>query len=371
MNESDARFTHLFISIGSLSRLQKFTMRSLFVKAVLHPAVLPITTHSIWCSSPDVKLKDLNMVLELHSRQQQATALIGVVELPLTQRKIVEVNGREAVFFYRRSRLSIVKPGSTAGLARIVVTVAIGYEDQRALIDPPIKFTQITPRENAAARRRMSVDEERIRKEEAWKKSAKAHGYMPEQEVRDSWEVFARRNGWMPPAGEVNLSVVRPVVDVNVAPFGVCVVKPAPEVTHSGPAMEIHSSVVVSFDPTPIGKSCPLISRSVSVFDLFRDHAFRSFYEKDDESDGELDNYLSRTFKYHKKMRLPRLPKLARTPQSVSNWRRALSPMMSPPPPERKPREEITLTPSLERILSGSEFIEGLELHLSDVESDD
>lgn len=387
MSESDDRFTHLFISIASVSRLQKFTMRSLFIKALLHPVILPITTHSVWCSSPevrmdtgfeidlsklgDVTLKDLNVVLELHSRQQQTNALIGVVELPLTQRKLVDLNGRDAVFFYRKSRLNLLKPGSTTAVARITVTVAAGYEDQRAFIDPPIKFTQITTKENAVVRRRMSVDEDKVKKEDTWKKSAMANGFMPEAEVRANWELFARQHGWRPPGREACLSVSPPLTEVNIDPCYVGPSAPPPEATSSGQGMRIQSNVVVSFDPNSLGKSCPLISRSVSVFDLFRDHAFRSFYEKDDESDVELDNHLSHTFKYRRKMRLPRLPKVAKTPQSVSTWRQATNPMMSPPPPQRKTREEITLTPSLERILSGSEFIEGMELHLSDVESDD
>lgn len=386
MSETSEQFTHLFISVTSVTRLQKYTMRSLFIKTQLHPMLLPITTHSVWCSSPEVHinagfevdlsqlsgvhLSDLNVTVELHSRQQQSSTLIGVAELPISQKKVVELNGRNAVFYFKKSRINLQKPGSTATVAKLVVTMAAGYEDQRAYIDPPIKFMQVIAKENAAFRRRLSMDEEKLKKQAQWKTRAKENGYLPEDEVKEMWEVFAKANGWVPPTSDVSLSMSGPVEDANIDPCFVWPPKPVVEVSVKGPKMAIHSDVIVSFDPMPLGRSCRLISRSVSVFDLFRKHAFRSFYDKDDETDAELDSHLSRTLKNRKKMRLPKLPKLAQTPCSMRNWKQNMNGISaSPAVPKR--RDEITLSPSLERILSGSEFIEGMELHLSDVESDD
>ena len=224
------KFSHLYIAVSVGKKLQNFSMRSLFLQFRLNPSYQPIISHSDWCHKSDIhfdstimiplakltriKIEDLQLAVELHTRQLLSSQHLGTTKLPLKTAEIFSKLRKPLIYFYKQSNQPILDAFSESIIGRLVVTVAFGFEEHANFVEPPLKFTltPIQPFKKYSSNIQLqnqsddyienpsslsSIDKKLTLTQKLIldTKIAEFKWYL-ERDVKENWEKYALANGW-------------------------------------------------------------------------------------------------------------------------------------------------------------------------------
>lgn len=390
MNPS--RFSHLYVCVSSARKLNRFSMRSLFIKIQLHPLVQPLISHSVWCHRPDIQFNaafmidldkmpkvsiyNLNLDIELHTRQLQSSQQVGNTRLQMKQGDSLIRANLPIIYYFKESTVPIIDTLSSNEVGKFVVTVALGYQEHRNHVEPPIRFV-------SAVIKRISPGSPKERKtEEKWMIQAEKHGWMSKDFILENWEKFARDQGWYESKTNFSIENSDPLtIGLQITPQASGDLLNQPYIEDFTPEeVQRHSISLVNDTvdilPEKIKKKMR-ITHPITVMRKQPKSAPRFFdqYRAKIESEADFDKNVGKYIKRKNSTSFRRFQSLPRNRRSTRIPRVPTHPPLniSPKPPKRmespNPRS-IVKSPSLERILAGIEQPEGLLFHLSDFEDE-